>query len=620
MLAVPGTLVVRDGLLSLQQARAEYSGIEPARHLLRLVRLTQQHRGQSAAFLGGSAGLAAERQARQGEVDAELARARDALTQLDRPALLSSLDGIGREWHRLSDQVARRSLDAPSSFAAHTALVASQLELLDDVAIATGIVQHRVPAGYFLQSGVLKHLPALTESLAQLRGRGALYLARGQMSPEEAAGLVATMAAARAELGAVKKAVALAEAADPALRSTLGTLAAAAATGADEGLALTDTRLVHAERLDTPAADYFAAATRAIDAQFALAETGFQAIDQALQAGMSGARRQLAAVLGTIVVLGALATWLMWLVTRNTTRSLGDALRLSEAVAAGDLTTRVQSASQDETGRLLRALGSMNDTLAHLVGAVRGNADHVATAGVQIAQGNLDLSGRTEQQAAALQQTAASMDQLGVTVKQNADNARQANALALGASQVAARGGEAVGQVVSTMKSIHEASQKIADIIGVIDGIAFQTNILALNAAVEAARAGEQGRGFAVVAGEVRSLAQRSAAAAREIKSLITASVERVAQGSAQVDAAGATMGDIVASTQRVAAIVAEISTASDEQSSGVAQIGQAVMQLDQATQQNAALVEESAAAAESLKQQSVALVRAVSVFRLGAA
>jgi methyl-accepting chemotaxis protein len=252
--------------------------------------------------------------------------------------------------------------------------------------------------------------------------------------------------------------------------------------------------------------------------------------------------------------------------------------------------------------------------------AVRGSSDSVATASAQIAQGNHDLSQRTEEQAAALQQTAASMEELSTTVRQNADNAQQANQLALRAGSVAVEGGDAVGQVVATMKGIHDSSRQIADIIGVIDSIAFQTNILALNAAVEAARAGEQGRGFAVVASEVRTLAQRSAAAAREIKSLIGTSVERVEQGAAQVELARAKMTEMVSSVRRVTDIMAEISAASGEQSAGVGQVGQAVSQMDQATQQNAALVEESAAAAESLKGQAMQLVQAVAVFKLGEA
>jgi len=259
----------------------------------------------------------------------------------------------------------------------------------------------------------------------------------------------------------------------------------------------------------------------------------------------------------------------------------------------------------------------MQAQLSRIVGAVRQSADNISTASNEVAQGNNDLSARTEEQASALEETAASMEELSSTVKQNADNAKQANQLALGASTVAIKGGEVVSQVVTTMKGINDSSKKIADIISVIDGIAFQTNILALNAAVEAARAGEQGRGFAVVASEVRSLAGRSADAAKEIKTLITASVERVEQGTALVDQAGTKMSEVVDAIKRVTDIMGEISAASQEQSAGVAQVGEAVTQMDQATQQNAALVEESAAAAESLKAQAQQLVSAVSVFKL---
>jgi methyl-accepting chemotaxis protein len=317
------------------------------------------------------------------------------------------------------------------------------------------------------------------------------------------------------------------------------------------------------------------------------------------------------------LLLGAASAWWM---SRSVTVPVGQAVQLARRVADGDLGATVDTSGRDELADLMHALHDMTSRLAGVVGGVRGNADSVATASAQIAQGNLDLSQRTEEQASALQQTAASMEQLGSTVNLNADHARQASQLANDASKVAQRGGEVVGHVVRTMDGIHGSSRRIAEIIGTIDGIAFQTNILALNAAVEAARAGEQGRGFAVVAGEVRTLAQRSAEAAREIKSLITTSVEQVEHGSTQVAEAGATMDQIVAAIRRVSDIVAEISSASVEQSSGVNQIGEAVAQMDQVTQQNAALVEQSAAAAESLKQQADQLVDAVAVFRLARA
>jgi methyl-accepting chemotaxis protein len=334
---------------------------------------------------------------------------------------------------------------------------------------------------------------------------------------------------------------------------------------------------------------------------------------------------QLAQALKSSVALllaGALfsAALLAWWIIRSTTRPLNEAVRVARAVAAGDLAVQFEARGKNETGQLLRALHDMKLRLAAIVGEVRQGAEGVATASVQIAQGNGDLSSRTEAQASALQETAASMEELGSTVRHNADNARQANQLAIAASAVAADGGQVVGRVVETMRAINHSSGQIAEIIGVIDGIAFQTNILALNAAVEAARAGEQGRGFAVVATEVRSLAGRSAEAARQVKALISASVERVEQGSALVDQAGTTMLEVVASIRRVTDIVGEISSASVEQSAGVAQIGEAVTQLDHATQQNAALVEESAAAAESLRAQAQGLVAAVAVFKLDSA
>jgi methyl-accepting chemotaxis protein len=347
-----------------------------------------------------------------------------------------------------------------------------------------------------------------------------------------------------------------------------------------------------------------------------LNSVGAAAASNDAEAAFAQARNTLlaAVALAMALVVGS-AVWLV----RSITGPLRQALSVADRVAAGDLSGPIDTSAGDETGQLLKALGRMQGSLSAVVAEVRQNSESVATASAQIAQGNQDLSSRTEEQASALQQTAATMEQLGTTVRNNADSARQANQLAQGASVVAAQGGEVVGQVVATMQGISDSSRKIGDIIGVIDGIAFQTNILALNAAVEAARAGEQGRGFAVVASEVRSLAQRSAEAAKEIKVLIGRSVEQVEQGTTLVDQAGKTMGEIVTSIQRVSDIVAEITTASAEQSNGVHQVGDAVTQMDQATQQNAALVEESAAAAESLKGQAQQLVQAVAVFTLAA-
>ncbi|WP_414694204.1 methyl-accepting chemotaxis protein [Oxalicibacterium sp.] len=337
--------------------------------------------------------------------------------------------------------------------------------------------------------------------------------------------------------------------------------------------------------------------------------------DKSITADYSMGRTTL--IIGALIaiLLGALIAWRL---TRSITRPLKEAVLVAGAVAEGDLTARSSlPPTKDEPGMLLDALGRMQDNLAKTVAQIRTGADTIATASSEIASGNLDLSSRTEEQASSLEETASSMEELTSTVKQNADNARQANQLAVSASDVAGRGGRVVSQVVDTMGEINTSSRKIVDIISVIDGIAFQTNILALNAAVEAARAGEQGRGFAVVAGEVRNLAQRSASAAKEIKSLIGDSVEKVDAGSKLVAEAGTTMDELVDGVKRVADIMAEITAASREQSDGIEQVNQAVTQMDQVTQQNAALVEEAAAAAESLQDQAKRLAQAVSVFRI---
>jgi len=302
------------------------------------------------------------------------------------------------------------------------------------------------------------------------------------------------------------------------------------------------------------------------------------------------------------------------------TKPIQDAVHMAKTVAAGDLSSQVALHGRDEVGQLLTALQDMNDSLIHIVHQVRLGADSMATATSEIAAGNMDLSSRTEEQASALEQTAASMEELAETVKKNFESGRHANELADSAAEVAVRGGAVVSKVVHTMEAINTSSSKIADIISLIDGIAFQTNILALNAAVEAARAGEQGRGFAVVASEVRSLAGRSAAAAKEIKDLIGASVANVSEGCKLVEQAGSTMDEIVVGVRRVADLMREVTAASQDQTSGIDQVNQAVGQMDQVTQQNAALVEQAAAAAQSLEQQAQGLLHTVSVFRLGSA
>jgi len=359
-----------------------------------------------------------------------------------------------------------------------------------------------------------------------------------------------------------------------------------------------------------PMARWTAALDELIDFQFELNAKG----KAQARADYDVARMVLGALGTAAVVAGLLIAWLS---ARSITVPMRRAVAVAESVAAGDLSTHIEVHSRDETGQLLQALKGMNANLHAIVAKVRSGTDTIATASSEIADGNLDLSARTEQQASSLEETASSMEELTSTVKQNADHARQANQLAASASQVALRGGQVVADVVGTMASINDSSRKIVDIIAVIDGIAFQTNILALNAAVEAARAGEQGRGFAVVAAEVRNLAQRAGSAAKEIKLLIDTSVDKVDAGTRLVDTAGSTMADIVASVQRVSTIMSQIALASAEQEAGIEQINEAITQMDTVTQQNAALVEEAAAAAASLQEQAAGLEQVVSVFKL---
>jgi methyl-accepting chemotaxis protein len=365
-----------------------------------------------------------------------------------------------------------------------------------------------------------------------------------------------------------------------------------------------------------------------LQADFSALETQLAGLSDLLEANGEAVRndasarvRQAAmATLAAIVLAAAvMVTTGAWL-ARRMTAPMAHAVEVAEGFAQGDLTLRIVPSGNEETVRLLDSMARMQVGIGRMVRDVAANAEEVAIASAQIAQGSHELSNRTEQQASSLQETAATMEELGSTVRNNADSAKQASQLALGASGVAVRGGEVMGQVVETMAGINDASHRIADIIGVIDGIAFQTNILALNAAVEAARAGEQGRGFAVVATEVRNLAQRSAAAAREVKTLVNASVERVGAGSLLVNQAGQTMGEIVDGIRRVTDIVGEITSASIEQSAGVSQVGEAVTLMDRNTQQNASLVEEAAAAAAQMSEQAQLLVKAVSAFRVGAA
>jgi methyl-accepting chemotaxis protein len=621
MVLLPLTYYVYSVEQHLDQVRSELEGIAPSRGLLRVVQLTQQHRGLSAAMLGGKSDVEPQRSSQQAEAEqaveafGTLSRALD-----DSGRLQADWERVVTDWRALSKDVASRSVSGPQSFERHTALIARQLELHGRIMDATGLSLESQPVPRFLTVAALQQSPELSESLGQMRALGSLALARQELAPEQRAALLTLVDRAQREARAVALNLDKVFHLDPAAKTVLSDDVARVQAAIASAQRLTQEQVLGAAALTFASTDYFRSMTESIDQVYGLQHKAGDFLEASLADRLRAGRQSEWLLLGSCLLLSLLGLGLGRGVTRSITQAVETARASAVRIANGDLTLAPAATSRDELGELMTAMAAMNTSLTRVVGTVRQNADSVATASIQIAQGNLDLSARTEQQASALEETAATMDELNLTVRTNAESARQANALAQGATSVAVRGGEMVAQVVDKMDGISAASRKIAEIIGVIDGIAFQTNILALNAAVEAARAGEQGRGFAVVAGEVRSLAQRSAAAAREIKGLIHTSVERVEQGSALVNQTGRTVDEVVAAIKHVSEIVARISAASAEQSLGVQQVGQAVSQMDQVTQQNAALVEESAAAAEGLKQQAHELVQAVALFKLGQA
>ncbi|MEX8495312.1 methyl-accepting chemotaxis protein [Sphaerotilus sp.] len=619
MLLLPLSYSVGSVERELARDRAELAGIAPSHGLLRVIQLTQQHRGLSAAALGGKADLESQRSARQAETEQAVEAFNALLQTLDElPRMRAEWEQVAGEWHALAKDVAGRNVSASQSFERHTALIAHEFELHGRVLDASGLMLDSDPGSHFLTVAALQKAPALSELLGQLRAFGSLALSRQEVTSDQKASMLVLGNLVQLQLREVTLNLEKAFDLDPAAKARLADHLVRVQTATATAQKLMREQIVDAAALTLASTDYFKVMTESIDQVYGLQQQSSEVLEAKLAAHMQEVRQFEWLLIGTCLLLSALGLAL----GRTVARSISDAVESAHAsavrIASGDLSNAPPATSRDELGELMTAMAAMQTSLIRVVGSVRQNADSVATASVQIAQGNLDLSARTEQQASALEETAATMDQLNTTVSNNADSAQQANALAQSATSIAVRGGEMVGQVVEKMDGISAASRKIAEIIGVIDGIAFQTNILALNAAVEAARAGEQGRGFAVVAGEVRSLAQRSAAAAREIKTLINTSVERVEQGSALVNQTGRTVDEVVSAIKRVSGIVAQISAASAEQSLGVQQVGQAVSQMDQVTQQNAALVEQSAAAAEGLKQQAHDLVQAVALFKLG--
>jgi methyl-accepting chemotaxis protein len=492
------------------------------------------------------------------------------------------------------------------------------LKVNDLIGDAYGLSLDPDKDSYQLIQAMFYQLPYLTEEVGKTRAKGAGLLAKKEASADDRQALGSIVARVSDRLDQTATAFGKAAAANPDFQTKLGAAMQQAGEAARNIVTLAQQQILQAETLSYSGPDYVAKATAAIDLQFALNAAANKELEQVLKDKVSRFIEQRWIMLGTMLGLFALAAWVCVLIARSITVPLANAVAVAEAVAEGKLDNDFDVGPPNEVGQLLRALKTMSESLRNIVSDVRGSIDNINAASRDIATGNADVSARLESQASNLEETASSMEELTSTVRQNADNAREANQLVQSASGVAAKGGDVVSQVVSTMGQINDSSRKIVDIIAVIDGIAFQTNILALNAAVEAARAGEQGRGFAVVASEVRNLAQRSATAAKEIKDLIGHSVDRVEVGNKLAHEAGLAMQEVLTSVHSITAIMADIAAASNEQGLGIEQVNQAVTQMDDTTQQNAALVEQTAAASASLQEQAQMLVKSISVFTLG--
>jgi methyl-accepting chemotaxis protein len=616
MIVAPSYTQLRTAQRQVAAARHELAGVLPAHHLLRLIQFTQQHRGLCAVFLGSNV-QAAAREAKNLEVDAAVVELERLITAAGLTESLTEFREAQREWQALQSSVQSRSLIASESSTLHSRLIARYLKMLDQMTTQSGLILTPEPDTFFLMTASLIKLPAATESLGQTRARGAGFLAEGKVTPEGRAMLAGLVLQAadhyETMISSFERAFDTSEAVKRQLQQHVDSLQ----QPVQQALDLARKEILGTESLAYPSSEYITVFTRAIDSLFAADEVAIEQLELLLSNRIQSIRNTQLLAGGVMLMLLALAAVLMRRVALSITARLTQAVTLAEGIATGDLTGRVEASGSDEIAQLMSALQRMQASLMQTVAQVRQNAQGVVEISDLIARGNLDLSTRTEQQAASLEETASSMEELSSTVKQNAESSGYANQLARGASETVLKGGSAVNQVVETMQSIEGSSRKIFDIIGVIDEIAFQTNLLALNAAVESARAGEHGRGFAVVANEVRGLAQRSAAAAKEIKKLITTSAERVDAGSRLVEQAGQTMKQVVDAIRQVASTVDQITTASREQSNGIGEVCNAVTQMDQLTQQNAALVQQSADGTQQLKEQADRLLAVVKVFKL---
>ncbi|MBC3908825.1 HAMP domain-containing protein [Undibacterium sp. NL8W] len=615
--AIPTALYYLESSKNLDAALAENQGLPAMTQILKTVQLTQQHRGLSALVLGGVSSEKDKREAKQKEADASYSSMAGIIKIINDKAINEAWSAAEQDWHTLREQVSKASINVPASYLAHSALVPKLLIVNDLIGDYYGLSLDPSVDSYQLIQAIYYIQPYLTEELGRMRAKGAGLLARKEATLEDKMVVSDLIARSQDRTQQMNNSFSKAVSSNPDIEKKLGSLMKEATAQATAAMKLATENIAKAEAMEFSSVEYVQVTTRSIDTQFQLNAEASKELHRILDQRISDFYQlrwtMIVAMLALICVAGLFAR----AIARSVSVPLEQAIVVAQHIASGDLRFPADAGGHNETGRLLQALEDMRVSLIDIVGNVRDSIQNINSGTHDIARGNVDLSARTETQASSLEETASSMEQMTGTVRQNSDSARQANQLVNDASKVATDGGGIVDQVIHTMEAINISSRKISEIIGVIDGIAFQTNILALNAAVEAARAGEQGRGFAVVAAEVRNLAQRSATAAREIKGLIGSSVEQVDAGNELAGHAGKAMKDIVASVKRITDIMSEIVTATVEQSTGIEQIDLAITQMDEMTQQNAALVEQAAAAAEGLQEQSQALVQTVSVFKL---
>ena len=610
-------LRVSNGSIAL--AQRERDGIPAIQQLLRLMQLVQQHGGLAVSVLGGNAAVEPQRVAVSTAIDKASAILSGALSSGTLNAGVAMAWGTAQKnWMRLRSAAAEQTTDIQAIAAQHAELVTQLGDVMDVLADRYGLTLDGQLDSAGLIQVALQYSPQLTESLVQMRARSLLYRARqATLSAEERSEINTLAGLSRGQFRNMMRALEKSMGADELIADKIGAVTADGQRLYGQVLKLTREQSIDGTVAAPSSEEYLRVLNDALISQFKLSAAVVEALDVSLATRVASLREKRLWILAVVLLVALVAAIIGYAVATSISIPLQQASGMAQRFASGDLTGRSQSITENEMGRMFTALDSMRAGLALAVIDVRQVADIVGAASDEIANGNMDLSRRTERQAATLEETASSMEQLTATVKQNTENASHASALADEASKVALSGGAAMSNIESTMKGISESSTKIAEITGVIDAIAFQTNILALNAAVEAARAGEQGRGFAVVAAEVRSLAQRSALAAKEIKLLIQEASGRVSSGAHEVGDAGKTMEEIVAAVNRVNSLIAQIARASAEQLIGIEQIDRAISEIDGNTQQNAAVVEQAAASAQEMAGQAQHLIAAVAKFKL---